>query len=312
MDPTDAQVLARHWWAAIRPTSFTALTTSQGVRLLQGLMADLDAVVTAGDEALFEAGRRAGEAVAATNLTDPSVLTAAARVLARLPAFDRLDRDVAISRSALLVGAFGEGFAAVQRERIMKGQNAIQQAMGNAQRQVIDAARHRLYLQARHDPLTGLANRLLLTERLAGLAARGEDRLGICLLDIDNFKIINDGHGHAVGDAVLLAVADRLRASVRDSDLAGRLGGDEFVVLIGPPNDQLSVAGVAARLRAAFDAPIVVGDEEFAVSASIGVTVGPVTADPDHLLRTADTQMYRAKAAARLPRTAPLRRVAAR
>lgn len=300
VDRVGAQALARRWWAAIRSTSFTAVTTAEGVRLLQGLIEEMDAAVAAGDEPSVEAGRRAGGTVAGIKLTDPMALIATAHVLARLPGLAGLDRDVAVARSALLVGAFGQGFATAQRERIMQGQNAIQQAMGNAQRHVLDAVRQRLYLQARLDPLTGLANRLLVTERLAELAA-AVDRLGVCLLDLDNFKTINDGHGHPVGDTVLRIVADRLRAAVRDGDLVGRLGGDEFVVLIGPPTDELAVAGVAARLRAAFDAPITVGGNAFAVSASIGITVGPAAADPGRLLQAADAQMYRAKATARVP-----------
>jgi diguanylate cyclase (GGDEF)-like protein/PAS domain S-box-containing protein len=150
--------------------------------------------------------------------------------------------------------------------------------------------------RAVRDPLTGLANRSLLEERLrASLArdARTGDGTGVLFLDLDGFKEINDQHGHEVGDAVLRGVAGRLSAGVRPSDTVARLGGDEFVVLVeaAAPAD---LDPLVARLRSAISAPLEVrGAGVLSVSSSIGTAwccEGDV--DPRTLLRRADAAMY--------------------
>jgi diguanylate cyclase (GGDEF)-like protein/PAS domain S-box-containing protein len=157
----------------------------------------------------------------------------------------------------------------------------------------------RLWHEARHDPLTGLPNRTLFFERLDTLleAADEERPVGICYIDLDGFKSINDGLGHDVGDRVLVRVADRLsRAVCAPESLLARLGGDEFGVLIDgtDPGDQ------AARVLAALVDPITLDGRELTVSASIGV-VDTATAGPaaDQLMRAADITLYAAKAKGR-------------
>jgi len=164
------------------------------------------------------------------------------------------------------------------------------------------AATEALTEQAVRDPLTGLANRTLFDERLRGSLARDArtgGSTGVLFLDLDGFKDVNDRHGHAVGDAVLRAVAERLTAGVRPADTVARLGGDEFVVLV----DGATAAGMSAlvsRLRAAVQAPLAVRGQTLDVGVSVGMAlVSEGAADPASLVAEADQRMYEAKRAAR-------------
>ncbi|MBY8857139.1 sensor domain-containing diguanylate cyclase [Nocardia sp. CA2R105] len=156
-----------------------------------------------------------------------------------------------------------------------------------------------LHRQARHDPLTGLPNRRMLTERVDELitTAHPEDRAGFCFVDLDHFKAINDRYGHSVGDKALSAVAARLRNSVRDQHcLLARIGGDEFVVLIPPPASTSRTTLIADRLLTALAVPIIVDGHSLRISASIGVIVRPLAgADTESLLAAADAGLYNAK-----------------
>jgi diguanylate cyclase (GGDEF)-like protein len=151
-------------------------------------------------------------------------------------------------------------------------------------------AQQRLIHLAGHDSLTGLANRRALGERLAG------DLGGLVLLyiDLDGFKAINDEHGHAAGDAVLVEVARRIRGQVRSSDLCARLGGDEFAVL----GEGLSPAE-AERIEYALSEPIVVDGAVVRVGASVGIASGAGCIDGDGLLSRADHAMFTVKRARR-------------
>ncbi len=156
---------------------------------------------------------------------------------------------------------------------------------------------------ANYDALTGLPNRNLLADLMRELCARadrGRTRFALAYLDLDEFKPINDQHGHEVGDQVLIAVANRLQSIVRGSDVVARLGGDEFVLLMDGLEGS---AALESRLRALLDRigePITVGDHTVQVHASIGVTIYPDDAsDPDILLRHGDQAMYRAKSQGR-------------
>lgn len=152
---------------------------------------------------------------------------------------------------------------------------------------------------ATHDPLTGLANRGLLMDELQralALAQREGEALGLLFLDLNGFKAVNDAHGHSCGDALLQAVAQRLRQGVRGSDLLCRHGGDEFVLMIprAPSCDQLRT--IAAKLAARVDAPYAELSPGLRISASVGVARWPDHAtDAEGLLDAADTAMYIAK-----------------
>ncbi len=150
--------------------------------------------------------------------------------------------------------------------------------------------------EAVHDPLTGLANRTLLRDRLEQVHARslreGGDT-GVLFVDLDDFKQINDAHGHGTGDAVLVEFATRLRHAVRPADTVARVGGDEFVVVCDHLDDAAARA-LAARLQEAILPPVAVGGAEHQITASIGIAVGR---DPYALLAEADAAAYRAKGA---------------
>lgn len=156
--------------------------------------------------------------------------------------------------------------------------------------------------RAVRDPLTGLANRTLLEERLrTSLArdARSGESTGLLFLDLDGFKEVNDEHGHAVGDAVLRAVAERLSAAVRPSDTVARLGGDEFVILVESATDT-ALDALVDRLRGAVCETYAVHDLDLQVGVSVGVASSQGgDDDPASLLARADARMYVAKRRAR-------------
>ena len=155
--------------------------------------------------------------------------------------------------------------------------------------------RHRAF----HDPLTQLANRGLFYDRIEhALSAqtRTEHRVGVLFLDLDDFKVINDVHGHAAGDELLVGVAHRLRECLRSADTAARLGGDEFGVLIEGVAGTNEPVQAAERILAAFTEPIDVQGQRLLVTPSIGITVSrPGDPNVDELLRQADLAMYAAK-----------------
>lgn len=161
--------------------------------------------------------------------------------------------------------------------------------------------------EAVHDPLTGLANRTLLRDRLEHALARSERATGttaVLFIDLDNFKQVNDFHGHAAGDAVLVEVGRRLQTAVRPGDTIARLGGDEFVAVCEAV-DKASALAVGRRLQTAIGVAITAGGAQHRLSASIGVALGTVHPDsgaalePDSLLANADAAAYSAKAAGR-------------
>jgi diguanylate cyclase (GGDEF)-like protein/PAS domain S-box-containing protein len=164
------------------------------------------------------------------------------------------------------------------------------------------AATEALTEKAVRDPLTGLANRTLFEERLrAALSrdARTGGSTGVLFLDLDGFKDVNDRHGHAVGDAVLRAVADRLTAGVRPADTVARLGGDEFVVLVEGAT-AAGMSALVARLQEAVQEPLTVRGDTLDVGVSVGMALAAEgSADPGGLVAEADRRMYDAKRGAR-------------
>ncbi|HZN87989.1 MAG TPA: diguanylate cyclase [Thermoleophilaceae bacterium] len=167
-------------------------------------------------------------------------------------------------------------------------------ATAEARRRMDDRLRH----QALHDPLTGLANRTLCHDRLTQAVARARrSGAGIAVLyvDLDDFKSVNDEHGHAAGDAVLAAFGHVLEDAVRPSDTVARLGGDEFVVICESVTTAQALA-LGERLAAAARLPIHAGDVEHRFSASVGIAFSEADPpEPDALVRAADAAAYRAK-----------------
>jgi diguanylate cyclase (GGDEF)-like protein len=164
------------------------------------------------------------------------------------------------------------------------------------ERQAAEARAHTL---ARHDPLTGLANRrhfLEELERRLALVGSEESAFALLFVDLDRFKPINDVHGHAIGDQLLQTIGARLSSCIRDDSFAARLGGDEFAVLLEGPSGREAVAAAARRVLHELSAPILINGLKLAVGASIGVALCPqdgVTAAD--LLQRGDAAMLRAK-----------------
>jgi diguanylate cyclase (GGDEF)-like protein/PAS domain S-box-containing protein len=154
--------------------------------------------------------------------------------------------------------------------------------------------------RAFHDPLTGLANRALLQDRLElalARAARRTSPVALVMLDLDNFKMVNDSLGHLEGDRLLIEVAGRLRSCVRPHDTVARLGGDEFAVLLDDAPDAVDITLITERVTRALRRSMTLGGTDVTVTASIGVALSPDGSDrPETLVRDADSAMYAAKA----------------
>jgi diguanylate cyclase (GGDEF)-like protein len=151
-----------------------------------------------------------------------------------------------------------------------------------------------------HDPLTELANRAMFNDVLNRQLERHRQQLSslaVLFIDLDGFKAVNDGLGHAAGDALLVEVARRMRLTVRPQDLPARLGGDEFAVVVDGVVSPDEARRLAERLLAALSEPVVIAGRRIGVTASIGVVAAQPGVPVDDLLRRADMAMYRAKAA---------------
>jgi diguanylate cyclase (GGDEF)-like protein len=189
--------------------------------------------------------------------------------------------------------AFGD--RSIELATMLAGEAAM--ALENAR--LYDEIRH----QALHDGLTGLANRVLFRDRVEHAVERcrrNGGQVAILFIDLDDFKILNDTHGHARGDEVLIASADRVAAALRPSDTAARLGGDEFAVLIEDVVDEADALAVAMRLAEALRLPLPLGHSTLHVAASIGVALGGTGGETtEDLLRNADVAMYAAKQSSR-------------
>ncbi|MEH0825681.1 MULTISPECIES: putative bifunctional diguanylate cyclase/phosphodiesterase [unclassified Micromonospora] len=161
----------------------------------------------------------------------------------------------------------------------------------------------RLRFQALHDPLTGLPNRTLFFETLGRCFERAgpEQRIGVCFLDLDGFKAVNDSFGHDLGDRLLITIARRLADCVAgQGHLVARMGGDEFVILVDGGEGLDDAVGVAELALAAVSAPVLVGDQQLAISASVGVVECPAAeTSVSELMKAADTTLYWAKAEGR-------------
>jgi diguanylate cyclase (GGDEF)-like protein len=177
----------------------------------------------------------------------------------------------------------------------------LAQTMANEAAMALENAR--LYAQVRHqayhDPLTRLPNRTLFRDRLEHALARttrGLGQVAVLFVDLDDFKTVNDSHGHTAGDTLLFAVGERLSALLRPGDTVARLGGDEFAVLVEDVTDEIDAAAPAERILAAFGTPFVVGDVTVVIGASVGIALGSAAEyTVDELLRNADFAMYQAK-----------------
>jgi diguanylate cyclase (GGDEF)-like protein len=172
--------------------------------------------------------------------------------------------------------------------------------LANAQaRSELQDTSEQFHSSSLHDPLTGLPNRLLLLERLEHALLRGtrsRHPVAILFVDLDRFKLVNDSHGHLIGDELLIAVANRMAGLIRPGDTLARLSGDEFVIVCEAISEKLQIHVIARRIVEALAAPFPLHDVIVDVSASVGIAFStPKGTDPEELLRKADIAMYQAK-----------------
>ena len=171
------------------------------------------------------------------------------------------------------------------------------------QTDVIRTSEERFRYLAQHDALTGLANRLLLNDRLEAALAqarRHSSGLALMLLDLDNFKHVNDSLGHAAGDQLLCLAATRIAELVRETDTVARMGGDEFVVLFTELDDPAEAERIAQKILASLAKPMLLTGQEVPVSGSAGIAIFPEGGvDANSLMQNADSAMYQAKARGR-------------
>jgi diguanylate cyclase (GGDEF)-like protein len=197
---------------------------------------------------------------------------------------ESVDRSFSDEDLRLLETLTGNVTVALQYDRL---EQAVRQ---------LETLQHELERKALYDSLTQLANRSLFHNRLEHVLQSRRPGACVLLLDVDEFKAVNDSHGHHAGDQLLKAVADRLRACVREGDTAARLGGDEFALLLDRSGGEVEAIAVAERLLRDFDGRIDVAGERLAVHVSLGIATGvPGHDSPDELLRRADVALYEAK-----------------
>lgn len=185
-------------------------------------------------------------------------------------------------RLGLAAAAVGcESYAVLQVEDVSDGRRAQQ----------------RLHYLATHDPLTGLANRVLLADRLDHALSRRSRHgdIAVLAMDLDRFKIVNDTLGHAAGDHLLRVVSQRLSATLRPEDTVARIGGDEFVVLLEDLDDPAEATAVAERIAVALSEPVQLSAAEATVAVSVGIALAGTGDTSQSLLRNADMAMYQAK-----------------
>jgi diguanylate cyclase (GGDEF)-like protein len=295
---------ARAWFKAIAGTSYLPMDQDEVESFLLGLTQRLCDALHA-EPFRSQIGFEVGSDLVAGHVTAPEALGRTVEVIDA-----RLLHDVGLAgdagsddlrdRMARLLGTVSTGFARALRDRTLEEQEMVRRAAmvarDTAERRLRDSE-SRFRHQANHDPLTGLPNRALFTERLgrAFAAAAGCRRLGVCFIDLDRFKVVNDTLGHHIGDQLLTAVALRLGQAVGEHLLA-RMGGDEFVVLVEDTSCTDDVLKVADATLAALGHPIRIEGHEITVSASIGIVERSIAGTtPSDLMRAADLTLNWAK-----------------
>ena len=201
-----------------------------------------------------------------------------------------------VSDQSLALQAVRQG----AQDYLVKGQGHPE-ILARAIRYAIERKRfeeHLTYL-AQYDHLTGLVNRILFRDRLVQATARSkrmQQMIGLMLLDLDRFKLVNDTFGHDMGDELLKAVSERLKTCVREVDTVARMGGDEFTIILEGVSSEQNILVVAKRITESIATPFELKGNCISIGISIGITIYPQDDHPvDELLKHADTAMYQAK-----------------
>jgi diguanylate cyclase (GGDEF)-like protein len=208
---------------------------------------------------------------------------------------------IVIATGMLLISTL---FTSIMDARLQSTARKLTQSLQDSNAK-LKAANAELQQRAYADALTNLPNRLLFEDRLIHALLRleranhhrVEERLGVLFVDLDGFKPINDSFGHAAGDSILVAAADRLRAEARESDTVARVGGDEFLVLLEDVSSATDCVAVANRILLSLALPFEVSGKQVQIACSIGVVVHPDHGDRNKLVANADAAMYAAKRA---------------
>ncbi|HST65707.1 MAG TPA: GGDEF domain-containing protein, partial [Mycobacteriales bacterium] len=295
---TGLQECVRELAVVARETSYVALDRDGLHAHLHGVVAELVAAMRT-EPFSTAAAYQVGSDLVAAHFTGPEIAGRLVKVLGtRLLPDLGLDSEPYRSRLAALLGAATTGYARALRDRALDDQETIVRASLTARtaaERALWESENQRWHDARHDPLTGLPNRLGFTEQLATVvaAAAPGDRIGLCLLDLDRFHALNDTLGPDAADRLLAAVADRLSAHA-GGRLLSRLGGDEFVMVTTGRDDLLAAA--TALLDALAGAPLQVGPTPLTVTASAGlVERSAAEIGLDDLLRSADIALTWAK-----------------
>ncbi|WP_067828890.1 GGDEF domain-containing protein [Nocardia inohanensis] len=241
------------------------------------------------------AARAVGRRLAESPFDRTRMLAPASRALLGLTPGD--PGSLIATRWPLIASQAIDSYAeALQQRALAQQERSLSEAV-SVRVQEIAALQTRLRHEATHDALTDLANRSLLQERVRMMSTDPARGVGLLLIDLDDFKQINDGFGHAVGDEVLVTIAQRLRATCPPETVIARYGGDEFVVAL--PARRNSLGELAMRVLSALCEPVPTAAGPVPASASVGTAFSPPGRDFDFadLLRSADRAMYSAKTA---------------
>jgi diguanylate cyclase (GGDEF)-like protein len=296
-------VFARAWANALAGTCYVPMTHAERYEFLLGHAERLAAALSA-EPFTSTPGYEIGTELVIADFAAPEALGRTVAVIdQRLRTDLGLAGDASRGRLAELLGALAAGYSWALRDRTLDEQEAIRFAALVARdhaEQALRASEARFRHAALHDPLTHLPNRALFADRLSDFftASQPDARLGVCFIDLDAFKAVNDSLGHRVGDQLLIAAAARLaRLAGAAGHLVARLGGDEFVILSENTTGPEEAIKVADRVIAALAEPFRVDGHDLPVTASIGIVERSVAGtDPTDVMRAADITLHWAKA----------------
>jgi diguanylate cyclase (GGDEF)-like protein len=241
------------------------------------------------------AARRSNRTQALVAFAALLVSLGVALLLARRLADGMLRPINRMTRAARTLGSGNLG------QRVAVTSSAELQEMGDTFNRMADALQeqhHQLERQVFTDSLTGIPNRALFEDRARHALERSAgstEQIAVLMVDLDDFKVVNDGLGHSTGDELIRMVAERIGAAARPSDTVARLGGDEFALLLEGVRGLDDALAVAERVRRRFDGPFPLAGADVVVSASVGIALSGGGADGEELLRRADLAMYRVK-----------------
>ncbi|MEV6099254.1 GGDEF domain-containing protein [Nocardia sp. NPDC051981] len=291
----------REWVRAVHPGASSAAlgqapaVPSDELERIFGRIID-DLLELAGSEPFpVRAARRIGRSLAESPFDRTRMLAPASRALLGLSPGQR--GSLIATRWSFIASQAIDAYAeALQQRALAQQERSLSEAV-SVRVQEIAALQTRLRHEATHDALTDLANRSLLQERVRVMFTDPARGVGLLLIDLDDFKVINDTYGHTVGDEVLVTIAQRLRSTCPPDTVISRYGGDEFVVAL--PSRRNSLGELAMRVLAALCEPVPTATGPVPASASVGTAFCPPGRECDFsdLLRSADRAMYSAKTA---------------